>query len=256
MTPFYGKYRGKVINNVDPMFLGRVQVSCPTVLGSNTINWAMPSSPYAGPQVGFFAIPPIGANIWVEFEGGDPDYPIYSGCFWGTGEAPMPAASSVTPVASMKVFKTESITLTLNDLPGAGGVELDITPPCVAIPLNMKFDSSGIKITDSTSTITITPTSIEIKCDPSTVTIEPSAIESTTGSGSVKIEPSAVNLECTSTIKIDSSAIESTNSSVSTKITSSAIEMTNGGTEMKLEDSKAALKSSKVDINDGSLEVS
>lgn len=255
MTLFFGKYRGKVVNNVDPMFMGRVMVSCPTVLGLNTINWAMPSSPYAGPGVGFFAIPPVGANIWVEFEGGDPDYPIYSGCFWGIGEAPMPAAASVTPVASMKVFKTESITLTLNDLPGAGGVELDIAPPSVAIPLNMKFDSSGIKITDSTSTITMTPTGIEIKCDPSTVKIEPSAIESTSGTGTVKIEPSAVSLECTSTVKIDSSAIEMANSSVSTKITSSAIEMANGGTEMKLESSKAALKSTKVDVNDGSLEV-
>ena len=68
--------------------LGRVQVSVPAVLGDGRLSWAMPCVPYAGSQVGFFAIPPVGANVWVEFEGGDPDYPIWSGCFWGTGEVP------------------------------------------------------------------------------------------------------------------------------------------------------------------------
>ena len=58
------------------------------------------------------AIPPVGANIWVEFEGGDTDYPIWSGCFWGTGEVPASPA-----VADMKMLKTGSVTLTLNDLP-------------------------------------------------------------------------------------------------------------------------------------------
>ena len=122
MTKFFGKYRGKVENNIDPMQLGRVQVSVPAVLGEGSMSWAMPCVPYAGPGVGFFAIPPVGANIWVEFEGGDPDYPIWSGCFWGTGEVPAQPA-----VAEMKVFKTDSGTITLNDLPGAGGITIETT---------------------------------------------------------------------------------------------------------------------------------
>lgn len=65
---FFGKYRGKVENNIDPMQLGRVQVKVPAVLGDGTMSWAMPCVPYAGSGVGFFAIPPNGANIWVEFE--------------------------------------------------------------------------------------------------------------------------------------------------------------------------------------------
>lgn len=85
MKRYYGKYRGKVENNIDPMQLGRIQVSAPAVLGDGTLSWAMPCTPYAGSGVGFFAIPPVGANVWVEFEGGDPDYPIWAGCFWGTG---------------------------------------------------------------------------------------------------------------------------------------------------------------------------
>ena len=77
---YFGKYRGTVVSNDDPTSRGRLQVTVPNLV-ENT--WAMPCVPYAGSGVGFFAIPPVGANVWVEFEGGDPDYPIWSGCFWG-----------------------------------------------------------------------------------------------------------------------------------------------------------------------------
>ena len=120
MPQFFGKFRGKVENNVDPMQLGRIQVSVPAVLGDGTLSWAMPCVPYAGPQVGFFAIPPRDANVWVEFEGGDPDYPIWSGCFWGVGEVP-----ALPALAEMKVIKTDGLTLTLSDLPGIGGITLE-----------------------------------------------------------------------------------------------------------------------------------
>ena len=96
MTEFFGKYRGKVESNVDPKKLGRLQVSCPAVFGEGTLSWAMPATPYAGSQVGLFLVPPNGSNIWVEFEGGDPSYPIWSGCCWGEGEVPAPDALADT----------------------------------------------------------------------------------------------------------------------------------------------------------------
>ena len=120
MRQFFGKYRGKVENNVDPMQLGRVQVSAPAVLGAGSLSWAMPCVPYAGSGVGLFLIPPVGANVWVEFEGGNSDYPIYSGCFWGTGEVPASSA-----VEQMKVLKTDTATVTISDVPGAGGVTIE-----------------------------------------------------------------------------------------------------------------------------------
>ena len=85
---YFGKYQGRVTDNLDPKHLGRIQVSAPSVLGAGRKSWAMPCVPYAGKGVGLFAIPPIEANVWVEFEGGDLDHPIWSGCFWGTGEVP------------------------------------------------------------------------------------------------------------------------------------------------------------------------
>jgi len=138
MTGFLSKYRGTVENNIDPMQLGRIQVSVPSVLGEGRMSWAMPCVPYAGPGVGFFAIPPTGANVWVEFEGGDLDYPIWSGCFWGVGEVPaMPA------IAEMKVLKTDMGTITINDLPGVGGITIE-----TATGMKIEITALGIEITN------------------------------------------------------------------------------------------------------------
>ncbi|MCB0067536.1 MAG: baseplate assembly protein [Caldilineaceae bacterium] len=117
---------------------GRIQVSCPAVLGDGSLSWAMPCAPYAGNGVGFFAIPPTGANVWVEFEGGDPDYPIWSGGFWGPGEAPASPA-----LAEMKVLKTSTGTITINDLPGAGGITIETTTG-----MKISLTALGLEITN------------------------------------------------------------------------------------------------------------
>jgi hypothetical protein len=157
VTEFYGKYRGKVENNIDPMQQGRLQVSVPAVLGDGRLSWAMPSVPFAGSQVGFFAIPPVGTNIWVEFEAGNTDFPIWTGCFWGTGEVP-----AVPALAEMKVIKTGSITLTLSDLPGAGGLTIEVNPPAVTTPLKLVFNASGIELSNSAASVKLTPASVSV----------------------------------------------------------------------------------------------
>ena len=138
MTQFFGKYRGTVANNIDPQQQGRVQVTVPAVLGEGSLSWAMPCAPYGGSGVGLFTVPPVGANIWVEFEGGDPDYPIWSGCFWGIGEVPaMPA------LAEMKVLKTDTATITINDLPGVGGIKIETTTG-----MKIEITALGIEISN------------------------------------------------------------------------------------------------------------
>jgi len=157
MSQFFGKYRGQVENNVDPQQQGRIQVSVPAVLGEGRLSWAMPCVPYAGNGVGFFAIPPVGANIWVEFEGGDPDYPIWSGCFWGMGEAPVLPALAFT-----KILKTDGITLKLDDTPGVGGFTLEVNPPVVAVPIRMVCNVSGVELTHGAASVKLTPASVSI----------------------------------------------------------------------------------------------
>ncbi|MFZ4506496.1 MAG: phage baseplate assembly protein V [Fimbriimonas sp.] len=157
MDKFLGKFRGTVVNNIDPMMLGRVQVSVPDVLADGQMSWAMPCVPYAGSGVGFFAIPPVGANIWVEFEGGNPDFPIWVGCFWGTGEVP---ASPALP--QMTVFKTDAITLTLSNISGAGGFTVEANSPAVALPSKMVMDSSGIEISTGAAKIKLSAAGVSI----------------------------------------------------------------------------------------------
>jgi uncharacterized protein involved in type VI secretion and phage assembly len=85
---FYGKYRGFVRDNADPLNLGRVKAAIPEVLGEVTSGWALPCAPYAGSGLGFFAIPPNGARVWIEFEGGDVSRPVWTGTWWGEGDVP------------------------------------------------------------------------------------------------------------------------------------------------------------------------
>jgi hypothetical protein len=80
MQKYYGKFRGQVRNNIDPLGRGRILADVPQISDMEP-SWCMPCVPYAK-DVRDAAIPPVGANVWIEFERGDPDYPIWSGCFW------------------------------------------------------------------------------------------------------------------------------------------------------------------------------
>lgn len=84
---YYGKYRGTVLNNIDPEQRGRIMAMVPDVLGITPSNWALPCVPIAGKQAGTFMVPQIGSGVWIEFEQGDPDYPIWVGGFWGIAAA-------------------------------------------------------------------------------------------------------------------------------------------------------------------------
>lgn len=86
MSTCYGKYRGIVEDVRDPEGRGRVRVRCPVVFGEGISNWALPSVPYSSPGIGLFRVPPVGTQVWVEFEAGDPSFPIYSGCYLGPDE--------------------------------------------------------------------------------------------------------------------------------------------------------------------------
>jgi uncharacterized protein involved in type VI secretion and phage assembly len=125
-TKYYGKYRGAVINNIDPMQLGRIQVQVPDALGLAISSWAMPCLPFAGKQSGVFVVPRVGDGVWVEFEQGDLDYPIWVGGFWGsTAEIPVLAMAGL-PVSPSVVLQTgNQNTLMLSDVPGpTGGILL------------------------------------------------------------------------------------------------------------------------------------
>jgi uncharacterized protein involved in type VI secretion and phage assembly len=129
VAKFYGKYRGTVINNIDPLQMGRIQVQVPDVSNVIPSNWAMPCVPFASIQAGQFAVPAIGSGVWVEFEQGNPDYPIWAGCFWGSA-AEVPALALAAPPGLQQVV-IQTIgqnTLLISDTPGpTGGILLKST---------------------------------------------------------------------------------------------------------------------------------
>ena len=157
MEPYYGKYRGTVTSVDDPEQRGRVQVSVPAVFGvAGTQNWAEPCVPYGGEGVGFFAVPPVGATVWVEFEGGDPAYPIVAGAWWRREQAPPPA------VPGVKVWKTDAITITLSDLRDEGGLTIEVGAPAVSVPMKLALTSAGIELVIGDSRVQLTSASVSI----------------------------------------------------------------------------------------------
>ncbi len=159
MAQFYGKYRGTVVSNVDPQNMGRLSVTVPDVSNVQTSTWAMPAAALAGSQSGFFAVPPVGSNVWVEFEQGNGDYPIWSGCFWGSSSEVPPQGNSAPPgVQSIVIQSVGGNILMISDLPGASGGILLQSSSGASIAIN----DTGITITNGQATIQIAGPSVTV----------------------------------------------------------------------------------------------
>ena len=124
---YFGKYRGSVLNNFDPMGIGRVLVEVTGIISLSS-SWAMPCFPVAGMQSGFIAVPPIGAGGWIEFEGGDPDRPIWTGCYHSTrAEVPPLVQLFPPPIPTMTMHTPLMNSIQLSDAPPtpiSGGIVL------------------------------------------------------------------------------------------------------------------------------------
>jgi hypothetical protein len=126
---YYGKYRGVVLDNADPMVMGRILAVVPDVSTLLPTTYCMPCVPAAGLQAGMLAVPSIGAGVWIEFEQGDPDYPIWSGCYWGSAPE-LPTLTQLSPpgLSSLTYQTTLQNGIVINDVPGpAGGIILKST---------------------------------------------------------------------------------------------------------------------------------
>jgi hypothetical protein len=128
---FYGKYRGTVINNVDPLLRGRLMLEVPDVTGLVPSSWAEPCVPLAGPSgppMGVYMVPPIGTGVWVEFERGDPSKPIWVGCRWGLpSDIPTLALAGLPVSPNICIQTLGQNMLMLSDMPptpATGGIIL------------------------------------------------------------------------------------------------------------------------------------
>lgn len=125
---YYGKFRGTVLQNVDPELRGRIMCMVPDVLGLVPSSWCEACAPLAGPTgppMGVYMVPPIGAGVWVEFEQGDPNRPVWTGCRFAPSNVP-PLAFAGLPISPNIVMQTAGQnSIVISDLPGpTGGIML------------------------------------------------------------------------------------------------------------------------------------
>jgi hypothetical protein len=145
---FYGKYRGTVLNNVDPEQRGRLMLTVPDVLGLVPSSWAEPCVPLAGPTgppMGVYMVPPIGTGVWVEFEHGDPNYPIWVGCRWGAGSDVPPLARAGNPadpnIVIQSLLQHSVVISDMPPTPATGGIIIKSTTGAMIV-----VNDSGIYI--------------------------------------------------------------------------------------------------------------
>lgn len=167
---YWGKYRATVLNNIDPRQIGRLQVAVPDVSGVAPSSWAMPCVPYGGINAGILAVPAIGSGVWVEFEHGDPDYPIWVGCYWGSAaEMPLLAQSTPAPTPAVTIQTPLQNGMVIADALGpmaVGGITLQS-----AGGATIAVNDTGITITNGRgATITLTGPTVDINLGALTIT--------------------------------------------------------------------------------------
>ncbi|MEV4701693.1 phage baseplate assembly protein V [Actinoplanes sp. NPDC049316] len=137
-----GKFRGTVADNLDPERRGRLRVNVAGVHDFDPSSWALPAFPLAGPQLGVFVLPKIGARVWLEFEQGDINTPIWTGCWYDSAsDVPGDALTGRPDSPNIVVQTGGGHSIVLSDLPGGPGITLKL--------------SSGAKLEISDSGITL-----------------------------------------------------------------------------------------------------
>jgi hypothetical protein len=148
---YYGKYRGTVFNNNDLEFKGRIQAIVPDVLGAVPTTWAMPCVPItgiAGLQSGIYVVPALDASVWIEFEHGDQDYPIWSGCFWGSQEEIPLVALAGDPVTPAIVLQSVGQNTVWIGGDPVTGITLSCGPADSPTSPRIMISAAGILISD------------------------------------------------------------------------------------------------------------
>jgi hypothetical protein len=183
--PFWGKYRARVDDNADPYKIGRLKLKIPDVLGSHVSGWALPAFPYAststtpGASVGLFLIPPADAWVWAEFEHGDPERPIWTGCFFPDDPTALPAViASLLPLVGVdphkQVLKAGKWLITID------GDSLTFEHLAVALPrTRVKLDGTSIKLSNEQVVGAVAPLCATVELSGNKTAVNGSALEVT-----------------------------------------------------------------------------
>ncbi|SRR5437870_2594961 len=187
---YFGKYTGIVKDNRDDQNLGQLQVSVPAIFQPDELVTARPALPY-----GFFFVPENNAKVWVEFEGGDPGLPLWTGVQYVPGEWPDEAKANPP---QKRVIKTAAGHLIIfDDKDGEAGIEIKDGVNGHDITLN----NQGISVKDGVNnhSITFDSTGVTVKTKSGAkvqMTSSGTVIDSGSPTGSkVELTPSGVAVE-------------------------------------------------------------
>jgi hypothetical protein len=150
---YYGKYRGVVTDVDDPKNIGRLRAHVPKLFLAVEMHWAMPCSPYTGDGEGFFMVPPVGAGVWIEFEEGDINRPIWSGGWWSDTKAPKNEDGSDSATTRKVIRSNTGLLLALDD----DSKKISISDDSASNFITIEVQDGKIKIQATTKVIVEAP---------------------------------------------------------------------------------------------------
>lgn len=170
---YYGVVTGKVINLLDPLALGRVQVQLPSIDSSDLSPWARIAAPFAGTECGFYFIPQVGDEVLIAFEHGDVSAPYVLGGLWNA-MAPPPLPSPLPQISMIKTFAENMImftdvppTITISTPSGQNIILSEAGVQIVSDPKDaINITSAGIQIISGSNVVSMTPDGITITGTP------------------------------------------------------------------------------------------
>lgn len=167
---FYGVTVGRVINPLDPLTLGRVQVQLPQLDDIELSPWARVATPMAGIMHGHYFIPNIGDQVLVAFENGELSAPYILGSLW-SAMSPPPLPSPVPQIRTIRTLVGNQIVFT--EAPPTVTIQSGPTPPVTipapptpAGPPTVILSPAGIQILFGLNIINMTPDGITITGTP------------------------------------------------------------------------------------------
>jgi phage baseplate assembly protein gpV len=186
---FYGVTTGRVINMLDPLMLGRVQVQLPFIDALDLSPWARVVTPMAGQMAGNYFIPNLGDEVLVAFEHGDVKAPYVIGCLW-TALAPPPMPSPLPQIRAIRTLTGNQIVFT--EAPPSVTIQTSPTPP-VAMPApptptgpyqTISLNPAGVQVATpigvqilvGTTSVLVMPGVVNVQVGPATLTVTPGAI--------------------------------------------------------------------------------
>jgi hypothetical protein len=207
----YGVQVGRVINLLDPLTLGRVQVQLPSIDALDLAPWARVAMPMASMLSGFYFIPQIGDQVLVAFEHGDIDVPYVIGSLW-SAFAPPPQPSPLPQIRGIRtmtgnqlVFEEVPPSVTLQSGP-TSPIPMPMPPSPVGPYSTVRLSPTGIEI--------MNPVEINMMCGTNIVKLGPEGLTVTVGGSVLSITAAGVTITAPAVTVVGSGTVAVTGTTI------------------------------------------